>query len=968
MATKKEINGKRKKKKDVKNEPVVPQIVTKTFADNVYTGLMQKGSYGSEILECPSATYTWRTTGVKYEGPFVASHINGNGKFSWPDGSTYEGELVNGKRHGEGIYVAPGGIPTYEGQWCMGKRNGKGKLAYDSKGSLYDGQWSEGDKDGEGYQVWPSGNIYRGQWKSGKMRGDGTMLWTQPTGLEEYSGSWVDNQPHGEGTHIWHSSPSTAPGKPANQQLNNRYSGQFNYGNREGIGTFYYANGSYYHGGWKNHQKSGQGRHTFEEGRYEEGIFLNDRMYGSPTNTGHVVDPPGYDKDNPICRCTDLSDLAPFAYPQDCSGLASNTGTGYATPDKIFREVYNILLRHIGEFKDVYARYRVSLTIPGEDPFTLASVKLWAFARDVGVLTPLCPLARFNRAMWSGPRNHREVSPDDQTDIRPVTPRSAESRRFSLDGPIPEPLPPQPDPQSRPESRMTGTEMSEAGESSIAASSPRPGGIGEIGHSEEHSFGAPSNGELPDVADVSLSPAIAESKFFYEAEWLQYTAWRRCHGANGLVSPHAQNRPLLFRQFLDGLVRVSAARYPHERGLEVQMHRYVHELAIPGFDKPMQSEQVFAPLVISEVREILDTFAPVISQLFREPHTIVEPPIVDEDDVAKLGVSVQKVPCARGVGDYGAVQRKLHLQGRLDLTLRVKDVLHILKQAGLLRPLADSPVSKEDPYTTLFPTPMPPAPERAASATEEELCLLAAVTGDEAGAGDASEGNDAGDSKRKTSKGSAPPPESAPSSPPTISAADFANSDLRFSFTDVCRLLGDGLTPGSMEMIKLALDPTDPEVNAELISLLEYMETEVTIADFERLAVSLADACTRQDKELCEKCPLHMRADGFLRHVFAPALIEPYMPPQLSPSVERSPTKEEEAEPAEDEAAAAEGETAADAPAESADVEPVTVAEDAAESAADEFWTGFVGVVEARNLARAPRGWPGGYESMIADW
>jgi len=45
----------------------------------------------------------------------------------WTDGERYEGEFVDGKRTGKGIYIASGGY-RYEGYFVNGKRAGKGKL------------------------------------------------------------------------------------------------------------------------------------------------------------------------------------------------------------------------------------------------------------------------------------------------------------------------------------------------------------------------------------------------------------------------------------------------------------------------------------------------------------------------------------------------------------------------------------------------------------------------------------------------------------------------------------------------------------------------------------------------------------------------------------------------------------------------------------------------------------------------
>lgn len=48
-----------------------------------------------------------------------------HGVYTWPDGSTYEGEVVNGIRHGFGMFKSSTQPVSYIGHWCHGKRHGK---------------------------------------------------------------------------------------------------------------------------------------------------------------------------------------------------------------------------------------------------------------------------------------------------------------------------------------------------------------------------------------------------------------------------------------------------------------------------------------------------------------------------------------------------------------------------------------------------------------------------------------------------------------------------------------------------------------------------------------------------------------------------------------------------------------------------------------------------------------------------
>ncbi len=62
--------------------------------------------------------------------------------YTYPDGSRYDGEMKDGKRHGRGIWVRSDGL-KYEGEWEDDKPSGRGKLI-SSDGKIYIGEWQAG--------------------------------------------------------------------------------------------------------------------------------------------------------------------------------------------------------------------------------------------------------------------------------------------------------------------------------------------------------------------------------------------------------------------------------------------------------------------------------------------------------------------------------------------------------------------------------------------------------------------------------------------------------------------------------------------------------------------------------------------------------------------------------------------------------------------------------------------------------
>lgn len=64
------------------------------------------------------------------------------GSHTYSDGSKYEGEMENGKRHGRGILVRPDGM-KYEGEWKNDKPSGQGTLT-SPEGKQRSGKWENG--------------------------------------------------------------------------------------------------------------------------------------------------------------------------------------------------------------------------------------------------------------------------------------------------------------------------------------------------------------------------------------------------------------------------------------------------------------------------------------------------------------------------------------------------------------------------------------------------------------------------------------------------------------------------------------------------------------------------------------------------------------------------------------------------------------------------------------------------------
>ncbi|KAL8143348.1 hypothetical protein V2J09_016380 [Rumex salicifolius] len=139
--------------------------------------------------------YTW-CDGTEYEGGWEMGKMSGKGKMKWPSGSFYEGDFSGGYFDGHGDFTSINKY-HYTGAWRMNNMHGFGRKEY-SNSDVYEGSWKEGIREGSGTYVWSSGDTYTGAWKDGKMLGRGVMKWTND---DLYYGFWLNGLRHGTGVY-----------------------------------------------------------------------------------------------------------------------------------------------------------------------------------------------------------------------------------------------------------------------------------------------------------------------------------------------------------------------------------------------------------------------------------------------------------------------------------------------------------------------------------------------------------------------------------------------------------------------------------------------------------------------------------------------------------------------------------------------------------------------------------------------
>ena len=138
-----------------------------------------------------------------YEGEIVDGYRHGKGKYTWADGSEYEGDWVKGKKCGFGVYRSYG----------KNEKDGSTYLSY-----IYEGEWKDGKKHGQGiakkykiyhlfgtpFMTWS----HEGGYANGDMHGHGIYKeWNVPNDTGRvHEGEWVNNKR--QGRFVWEYEPS----------------------------------------------------------------------------------------------------------------------------------------------------------------------------------------------------------------------------------------------------------------------------------------------------------------------------------------------------------------------------------------------------------------------------------------------------------------------------------------------------------------------------------------------------------------------------------------------------------------------------------------------------------------------------------------------------------------------------------------------------------------------------------------
>ena len=109
----------------------------------------------------------------------------GEGTYVEPNGSVYEGQFQDGRRHLRGTMRYSNGY-VYVGEWKHGTIHGRGRFVT-GRGEEYDGEWIEGQRHGRGRAVYLDGGTYEGEFWAGHRHGAGKMIFADGC---SFDGAW----------------------------------------------------------------------------------------------------------------------------------------------------------------------------------------------------------------------------------------------------------------------------------------------------------------------------------------------------------------------------------------------------------------------------------------------------------------------------------------------------------------------------------------------------------------------------------------------------------------------------------------------------------------------------------------------------------------------------------------------------------------------------------------------------------
>jgi hypothetical protein len=251
--------------------------ITENIKEKIINLPWRDGLYSGEVLDgVPHGQGVWHDDKGSFEGEFKNGRADGQGKYTYENGSMYVGVIRHGLYQGYGVFTHPDEFRA-EGQFKDQELHGQGKIIW--RGLVKEGEFVA-DELHAGTVTHPDGRRWEGEFKDDDLHGTGKM--TAVNGVIS-EGQFRDGRLQGHGTRSW---PDGA-----------RYVGEFCNDERHGQGTVTHPSGTVEEGEWRNGLLNGNGSSRFAEGGGFEGTYRDNLWeYGTLTHpdgarfVGHFVE------------------------------------------------------------------------------------------------------------------------------------------------------------------------------------------------------------------------------------------------------------------------------------------------------------------------------------------------------------------------------------------------------------------------------------------------------------------------------------------------------------------------------------------------------------------------------------------------------------------------------------------------------------------------------------------------------
>lgn len=232
----------------------------------------------------------------EYTGETDFGYFDGEGRFAFDSGTTYQGEWNDNEIEGVGILKVPSD-GKYEGEFKDSQKQGEGTYTW-SDGTVYSGRWDHDQMDGKGKYTEKNGLVCEGTFKDNHFD-TGTCSFKNKTGkyflsyrkgnISEAKISFSDGT-----TYSGTLNSSSEKGSGVVQYKDgDKYQGEVASGKRDGEGVYTWSSGESYDGQWVKDSMSGEGIYKFSNGNTLEGTFSSndfiDGKYSATNDFGKYV-------------------------------------------------------------------------------------------------------------------------------------------------------------------------------------------------------------------------------------------------------------------------------------------------------------------------------------------------------------------------------------------------------------------------------------------------------------------------------------------------------------------------------------------------------------------------------------------------------------------------------------------------------------------------------------------------------